>query len=131
MADDDFIKQANKELAEETGDTVRRDADGDIELVADGGNVMAIFTKDIGIEDIVGASLMAQKIWLDFQNAGERQKVREFRAQFDAMKAHHGKNLTAQHMDDLIRSHEEFYTTVAARDEGRPGVWQHKPMKKK
>lgn len=130
MTDDDFIKQANKELAEETGDTVRRDADGDIELVADGGNVMAIFTKDISIEDIVGASLMAQNIWLDFQNEGERQKVREFRAQFDALKARHGKNLTPQHIDDLIRSYEQFYATIDDRDEDRPGVWHHKQRKK-
>jgi hypothetical protein len=114
--EDRFIIEANEALREDGCYDVRRAADGGVDMIDGEGSIIACFSRDITAYDLVGASIAISNVGLDQFNIGERSMIKMLRGQIDSLKAKHGANLTALHLEDLIVSYERWYARLDAEE---------------
>ena len=100
---DAFITEANKALEQDAYHNVRRNAEGEIELFDSEGKTVITFSPTISVYDLVGVSMLFTELWQGAFNDGERDALRQFRAQIDNLKAEHGDRLTAAHIDAALK----------------------------
>jgi hypothetical protein len=121
QGEDQFIRDANVALEADAYHQVRRNAQGEIEMLQSDGGVLITFTNGIAIDDLVSVSTALSETWLDVHNAAERTALNMMHGEVRKLRKQHRDGLTAAHIEAMFEEILRWYAQCdqEAADEAR------------